>query len=455
MPNFAPNFQYPEDIPHVSGDRGTAALVVRKDVESSIAGTDGDYSLLQVNATGSLRVVGTFTISGGTIVATQGTTPWVVGATDFDIRDLVFATDKVDVSGSTVTAETIFDYPEDSPHVSGDIGAFILAVRNDAGTALAADGDYSPFQVNAAGELRVTTTGGTPTGRDDTDNQAAVATGLNTTVNRVYVWDGANWDRWTGAVTGPLTDAQLRATPVPISGTVSVTEPVTVDGIVALDAPTLAALETTTVLQGTSPWVVSGTVTVNEPVTVDAVDLDIRNLLPSQDGVRVGYQRDPAWVGVYSFSESFNGTTTAINNFVSIFNPIGSGRDLVLLYVAVESYSVGIFVATNTIRLSRITTASGGVIFTGGAEFQTTDPSRVAEVRVTNPTVTVLASISEFGQNQGITAVGSTAVSRREYRPDPSWGEFLLVPGEGVVLRQNTAGDTDQRFSFTVVWAER
>lgn len=49
------------------------------------------------------------------------------------------------------------------------------------------------------------------------------------------------------AVTGPLTDAQLRASPVPVSGTVSAT-------------------------QGTSPWVVSGTVTVTDgsgPLTID------------------------------------------------------------------------------------------------------------------------------------------------------------------------------------------
>lgn len=54
----------------------------------------------------------------------------------------------------------------------------------------------------------------------------------------------------TVPVSGPLTDAQLRASTVPVSGTVTITDgsgPVTVDGTVALDAPTLAALETITV----------------------------------------------------------------------------------------------------------------------------------------------------------------------------------------------------------------
>lgn len=60
--------------------------------------------------------------------------------------------------------------------------------------------------------------------------------------------------------TDALTDTELRANDVAV----------TLDGeAVALDAATLAALETTTVLQGTSPWVVSGTVTATPSGTQD------------------------------------------------------------------------------------------------------------------------------------------------------------------------------------------
>jgi hypothetical protein len=48
--------QYSEDAAHVSGDTGTLALVVRKDVAATIAGSDGDYGAMQVTATGALRV---------------------------------------------------------------------------------------------------------------------------------------------------------------------------------------------------------------------------------------------------------------------------------------------------------------------------------------------------------------------------------------------------------------
>lgn len=46
---------------------------------------------------------------------------------------------------------------EDEAHVSGDVGILGLAVRQDVQADFAADGDYTPFSINADGELRVTT----------------------------------------------------------------------------------------------------------------------------------------------------------------------------------------------------------------------------------------------------------------------------------------------------------
>ena len=52
----APNYQYPEDIPHVSGDIGTAALTLRKDLPASSVSADGDYALLSTDELGRLRI---------------------------------------------------------------------------------------------------------------------------------------------------------------------------------------------------------------------------------------------------------------------------------------------------------------------------------------------------------------------------------------------------------------
>lgn len=91
----------------------------------------------------------------------------------------------------------------------------------------------------------------------------------------------------TVAVTGPVTDAELRATPLPVSGTVSVSEPVSIDdngGSITVDGPlTDAQLRATAVpVSGTvttggltdaqlraTAVPVSGTVSVSEPVSVD------------------------------------------------------------------------------------------------------------------------------------------------------------------------------------------
>lgn len=52
----ATNLGKAEDAAHSSGDVGVMPLAVRQDVAGTIAGTDGDYTPLQVDASGSLRV---------------------------------------------------------------------------------------------------------------------------------------------------------------------------------------------------------------------------------------------------------------------------------------------------------------------------------------------------------------------------------------------------------------
>lgn len=54
---------------------------------------------------------------------------------------------------------------------------------------------------------------------------------------------------------------------------------------VSLDAATLAALETITVEQGTSPWVIGDG---GGSITVDAADLDIRDLTHVSDSIKIG-----------------------------------------------------------------------------------------------------------------------------------------------------------------------
>lgn len=97
---------YAEDTAHTTGDIGILSLVVRQDSASALAGTDGDYIPLSVNAAGWLRTV------------------------------------------------TLAEKSEDTAHTTGDVGNFILGVRADTQTSFSGtDGDYTPLSLSQYGEL--------------------------------------------------------------------------------------------------------------------------------------------------------------------------------------------------------------------------------------------------------------------------------------------------------------
>ncbi len=113
----ATNLGKAEDAAHSSGDTLVAVAAVRNDAGTALAGATGDYIPFTTDSTGALRVTGG---GGGT------------------------------------------QYAEDAAHTTGDSGTLSLAVRNDAGTALAGTtGDYIPLTTDSSGALRVVGSSGT------------------------------------------------------------------------------------------------------------------------------------------------------------------------------------------------------------------------------------------------------------------------------------------------------
>jgi hypothetical protein len=104
--------QYAEDASHSSGATGTLALVIRNDSLAALAGTDGDYSGLQVNAAGALYVDGsdhTQPVSG-TITAN-------LSATDNAVLDsIATAVQLIDnaISGSEMQIDVVGSLPAGS-----------------------------------------------------------------------------------------------------------------------------------------------------------------------------------------------------------------------------------------------------------------------------------------------------------------------------------------------------
>lgn len=181
-------FQYAEDTAHVSGDIGAFTLGIRNDANAVLTSTDGDYSPFAVDSAGRMKIVGTFTSS---------------------------------------TA-----YAEDSASASGDMGDFVLAVRQDTLTSsTSTDGDYAAFKENARGALWTSPVGTAADGAADTENPVKVGSkvktgALTSTANnnradltsddfrRVYVNSGANVSVLNTAVSATTSATAVPATPL-------------------------------------------------------------------------------------------------------------------------------------------------------------------------------------------------------------------------------------------------
>jgi hypothetical protein len=123
-----------EDAASAGGELGPMVLAIRDDTLDARSGAEGDFEPLHTNASGAL---------------------WVAGNGSFTVTDGSGALNVICDSGCSGGTQ----YAEDAVHASGNTGTLALVVRNDAGTALAADGDNIPLMVNSAGSLFTTVTG--------------------------------------------------------------------------------------------------------------------------------------------------------------------------------------------------------------------------------------------------------------------------------------------------------
>lgn len=169
---------------------------------------------------GSITVDGSVSITGN-VTVDQGTSPWVVSATDLDIRDLSHSQDSIKIGDGTdflainadgsinvnadISVSNGHEKAEDAAHASGDIGSFMLAVRQDTlASSVDTDGDYAALKVNSVGALYVdiASSSGTLTVSDAALANTALAHAANTLdtadtaelaiasalANRKYLW---------------------------------------------------------------------------------------------------------------------------------------------------------------------------------------------------------------------------------------------------------------------------
>ena len=223
-----------------SGATATNKLTIAKVGDAIVGGTNdfgvpvfgedanGDYQLLKLSATGNT----------------------IVEATDLDIRDLVFATDKVDVSGSEVSLDATTLAALENITVS----ATDLDIRDLAFATDSVDVSGSTVELGATTLAALETITVTATDLDirdlafATDSVDVSGSEVSLDATTLAALESITVQNGAGAAAVNIQDGG---------------NSITVDAV-ALDIRPLTNADVVTVEQGTSPWVISGTVSIDE-----------------------------------------------------------------------------------------------------------------------------------------------------------------------------------------------
>ena len=153
----------------------------------------------------------------------------------------------------------------------------------------------------------------------------------------------------------------------------------------------------------------------------------------------------------YIFSMDSVANVATANNYLSLFNPTGSGRVIIVGGFFISSSLLTSSSITASLRGWRISAASGGTLQADSAvgKVQSRFPDPIAQVRTENPTVTLGAALfnSPSPIQDKAAPVHDVAL--------PSIGAvFTMVPGEGIVLRSESGIGVGATWNITAVWAE-
>lgn len=163
---------------------------------------------------------------------------------------------------------------------------------------------------------------------------------------------------------------------------------------------------------------------------------------------------NPAFKGGYVYSRAMTTGVAAPNNFLSLENPIGSNRTLVIAGVFISSVIVGDIAATvDPMRGWLATAISGGTAEAAATigKVRSNMPTPVGVIRINNPTATLGASWFNSPPVLGVAKQASPFV--HQVPATVLAGSIQLLPGEGTVIRTES-GDTDQRWNVSIAWNE-
>jgi len=163
---------------------------------------------------------------------------------------------------------------------------------------------------------------------------------------------------------------------------------------------------------------------------------------------------NPSLTGTYVFSIANAAGVAGANTFITLYNPVASGKTISFSSAFISSVAGGAASTTAPMRGYRFSGAPTGGTVQGAAtiaKFNNAVANTVGEVRTGNPTVTLGPALwntpppvtSGAGGGQFVHIVDTPAGAP----------PFVLAQGEGIAINCSS-GDVDQVWNLTIVWTE-
>lgn len=162
---------------------------------------------------------------------------------------------------------------------------------------------------------------------------------------------------------------------------------------------------------------------------------------------------NPGIKGAYIHSIANVPGTVAAQTFVTLFNPVGSGKLTIAAAVFISSAAVAGTTISTPVRVHRVSTAPTGGVTAANADFfklDTTDPNPSCVVKTGNPLAVLEAPASNTPPPMTTGVAGGQFVHEIDL---PSTLPVFLREGEGIAIHA-ASGDASQRWNISITWAE-
>ena len=194
------------------------------------------------------------------------------------------------------------------------------------------------------------------------------------------------------------------------------------------------------------------TVRIDGPVTT--APTGVQDVLITSQPLSTYSVQNPALDGAYVYSQAEVPGVVAANNFMTLTNPVASGKIVVFAGAFISSYIVGDTGATITsMRGYRASAVSGGTLQAASTvgKFQTSQPDPVGQIRTGGVTATLSTAL--FNSPPFIGAAKGSSPFVHQVPIPPQGGLFTLMEGESMALRTEV-GDVDTRWNLSLAWGE-